>query len=214
MSLATLTQLDAWEAMSGATLPANPTTRQAALDKATEEIRNHCGRSFTYSPADAGADEARTFAGNDEPTIDIDDLLVATSIVYNGSAVAATEYDLLSGDNKPPYVYLKRATSKILSTSGGEVTVTATGSWTVGYDVTITGQWGYAATVPDPVVEACCELAALRLLGGDGWNALGVKSTAVLSVSVTYDASMVAAKKAEALGRLRSYRRIDPEPNL
>lgn len=214
MSLATLAQLDAWAAMTGATLPANTTARQTALDKATVEVQNHCGRTFTYSPADGGADEARTFAGNDEPTLDIDDLLTATSIVYNGTALAATDYNLLSDDNKAPYFYLERAVSVILDTAAGEVTVTKGGVWAVGYDVTITGQWGYAATVPEPVTEACCMLAALRLLGGDGWNALGVKSTSVLSVSVTYDTSLVQEKRADALGKLRNYCRIDPEPNL
>lgn len=214
MSLATLAQLDAWAVMAGAELPANATARQAALDKATVEVQNHCGRTFTYSPADGGADEARTFAGNDEPTLDIDDLLAVTSVVYNGTVLAATDYNLLSGDNAAPYFYLERAVSVILDTSAGEVTVTKGGVWAVGYDVVITGQWGYAATVPEPVVEACCMLAALRLLGGDRWNALGVKSTSVLSVSVTYDAALVREMRAEALGKLRNYCRIDGEPSL
>jgi hypothetical protein len=196
--------------MSGATLPANTAAKQTALDKAIAAVKGHCGRGFEASAEGV----TRTFAGNGEPVLDIDDLLAVTSITYNGSAVTATEYNLLSGDNKAPWVYLERATNATLQTSGGEVAVTKTGVWVVGYDVTIVGQWGYAATVPEEVVEACCELAALRLLGGDGWNALGVKSTAVLSVSVTYDPALVAAKRAEAFGRLRGYRRIEPEPNL
>lgn len=213
MSLATLEQFDAWAVMTGATLPANVTARQTALDKATVDIRDHCGRSFTYSPADAGADEARTFVGNAEPTLDLDDCLSVGSVALDGSSLDDTSYRA-DAVGASPYIYLVRVRNNSSLYLDETPVVYYLGTWPVDSVITVTGQWGYAAAVPDAVVEACCMLAALRMLGGDGWNALNVKTTAILSVSVTYDLAMAKEKRAEALGLLRKYKRISPEPNL
>ena len=209
MSLATVGQLDAWANTVGITLTGG---KQAALDSATAQLHGACGRVFTMSPADGGVDEERAFDGNDEPVVIIDDLLTVATVELDGTAIEATAYELHGG---PPYMYLVRGSSTYVDTpDGNSYSRFAMGLWPQGNaNVTVTGLWGYAATVPADVVEACCMLAACRLLGGAVWSAGPIKRTSVLSVTVDIDSNWRKEREAEALALVRRYRRPDMEPH-
>lgn len=197
MALATAGDYSDWATMVG--LPTAPDGLADALAWASAEAVRHCGRAFAYAPADAGADETRSFTGNGDPALPIDDLLAVTSVTFDGAALAAGAY-YLEAAGAPPYLYIVRATY----------------NWTQGKTLQITGQWGYAATVPADVVEAVCMLAAARLQGAGTWTSGGVKSTSVLGVSVTYAGASegLDGKRQDALRLLNHYRRCDPEPTI
>ena len=210
--LATTNQLAAWAVMAQVTLPAGG--QATALTYASREIRLYCGRAFEQSPTDGDADETRTFDGEGDATIVIDDLLEVTSVSLGGSAVAATGYALF-GAQGVPYLYLARQVSQAIDTQAGSITVDKTGVWTLGNgNVSIVGLWGYAEDIPDDVVEACCKLAALKLSTATGWQSIGIKQTSALSVSVQYDAAAAQDRRKEILDSIRHYRRAEPEPNL
>lgn len=216
MGIVTITDYSTW--LSSVGLSAI-TPNQAALDYAIEEARAACGRSFTYSPADGGADEARTFAGSGEPTIVIDDLLTCSAISYTGAdlgtAAMATGTYTLEAAGSSPYIYLVRQRSLALSGYVDNRRYIAPGVWPEASTITITGQWGYAATTPKPVVEAICMLAAVRLLSGGDWTNAGIKRTQVLNVTVDFaQGNSLEAKVVEAKGKLRDFARIEKEPHL
>lgn len=212
-TLATDNELSTWATANGVTLPS--AGHAEALERATAEVQTYCGRAFVMSPSDGGADEARTFNGNGEPELGIDDLLEITSVTISDDAVDSTGYKL-HGAGTLPYTSIERSTTTTFETQVGGYTVPANYVWTEGSaNIEITGLWGYASTVPAPVVEACCMLAALRLLGGSGWGQLGISATDVLNVSIKFDGgARTSALRKAALEQCRAYRRAEPEPNL
>lgn len=198
----------------------------AILARAIADAQGLCGRTFEYSPADAGADESRTFAGSDEPDAIIDDLLVLTSVSY--AAVGGGAWTVSSGDyilepaKQPPYQSISRITCPGVVAGfydGNSVNPYryAPGVWARGGTITIVGQWGYAATVPGPVVEAVCMLCADRLTMGSRFTAAGsgITSERIGSVAVTYGENVPKTNiRREAEAILAGYVRYPKEPHL
>lgn len=215
ISLVTVSDMTRWLSTVGlTTIDAN----QDALDKAIAEVQSYCGRTFVYSPADAGKDEARTFLGNDEPSLVIDDLLEIASVsVSDGGGTLAEDSYRLEAVGASPYIYLTRCQDYLLNQLYYDQYQPPyqrpLGIWSRGLTITVTGQWGFAATVPADVVEAVCMLAAARQLSGSGWAAGDVESTSVLSVRVQFG-SRLQVKRKEALELVRDHRRIEKEPHL
>lgn len=207
------TQYTAWLASVGLS---GITADATALTNAIAEAQAYCGRSFAYSPADAGADEARTFTGSDEPCLVIDDLLTLTSLTYVGTgtptALTGDSYEL-EAVGASPYIYVTRKRSIQTFNDYGE-TLHGNGIWSSDTTITITGQWGYAATVPTEVVEAVCMLALVRQLSGREWLSAGHSSVSIGQVSRNFSGDMLKAKREEARGKLRNFKRVEKEPHL
>lgn len=210
MAIVTAQNLTDWLASVG--LSDVPGVQATALAYAISEAQRYCGRGFTYDPADAGADVARTFAGDDTPTLIIDDLLAITSLSVAGSAIGSGSYRLEAAGSSP-YLYATRLASDLVTTDGNTIG-RGLSVWSAGSTITITGQWGYAATTPEPVIEAVCMLAACRLLSGDDWSMASIKRTSVLAVTVERNPDGLAKKRKEALDLLRPFRRLEREPHL
>lgn len=189
-----------------------PGVKATALDNAIAEAQRHCGRSFAYLPEDGGADVARTFTGDDTPTLIIDDLLTLTSLSVAGSATGSGSYRPEKAGSGP-YIYVTRLSSDLLDVNGNPAG-SALGVWGAGSTITITGQWGYAPTTPESVTEAVCMLATVRLLSTREWLSAGHASLNVGAVSRTFSPDMLKAKRAEALTLLRGFRRNEQEPHL
>lgn len=197
---ATISQWETWRGMAGLSLTGD---YEAALQYATAEVQRICGRTFIASPADGVPNEVRTFPGTGIESLSIDDCLEIASVVVNGGTVDSTGYLAKGVGGKLPYTYLVRqALSAYLIAEYAEVSPWfSSGIWPESYDVTITGAWGYAAAVPDEVVEATCMLAATRMKVSPILAASSnVKSFSAGAVSQTFVAG------TEAVAALRAYR--------
>lgn len=123
---------------------------QAALDAAHQAIDNACARRFAI----ASGSSARVYRPGSTGSRElwIHDCTAISSVVEDGSALGATEYQaeplngLTWAGESVPYTCLRR---------------TAGLAWWWDHDeptVTVTATWGWAA-IPTPVVEACKILA-------------------------------------------------------
>lgn len=116
---------------------------EAVIQAASRAIDNETGRTF-YA-----ATETRFFTAEDDDVLFIDDLLELTTLKTDedGDRVyeqvwAATDFDL-EPYNKVPFTRLRVAPRSTKAFPTGRRAVE------------ITGSWGYSATAPDPVREAC-----------------------------------------------------------
>jgi len=210
-TLATTAEFASWQNRTGLTLTGSVAE---ALRFATREVQRLCGRRFLRSPTDGDADEERTFSGAGKAVLVIDDLLVCAAVTLDSEAMDSSCYQTI-GLGAAPYLYLKRLSSSTVETIGGAYTDVSPSAWPAGTgNVVITGSWGYAATVPDDVIEATCILAAIRLKSQASWDNVDVKRTSVINVTIEYDSGGLDKKHQEAERKLREYVRIEPEPTL
>lgn len=207
-TLATALQFEEWRDMAGLSLGGNI---EAALRYATVDVTSFCQRTFVQSPVDGVADEVRTFPSSGRETLSIDDCLEVAGVSVNGGALVATGYLPKGVAGKLPYTYLvRKALAPYLIAEYAEVLPwLGLGIWPEGYDVAITGLWGYAAAVPDDVVEVTCMLAAARLMGNRDLNTAGIVGTTVLNVTVRLSGSGTQSYHDRALARLKGYQRWD-----
>ena len=209
--IVTEAQFTTWLASIGLADP--PGVAATALGYAIDEVTSFCGRGFVYSPEDGGKDEARTYAGSGEPFLVIDDCLEVVSVAVDGADVGAAAFETHRAGSGP-IIYLKRVTGAFLPTPISFGTTLLAGYWPSGATITVTGQWGYAATTPPSVVEAVCQLALARMMSGRLWQNLGVQKSQVLTVSVQFSQADAKAKAAEALALVAALQRVEKEPSL
>lgn len=126
---------------------ADDTAIQAALDAAHWSAYDYCGRQFEV----AGAASARTFVPMSWQIVEIDDCTTISSVVNNGTTVAASTYQAEPVGNRSdssqtvPFTMLR-------SLSG------AWYCWNGQASVTVTATWGWAAA-PPAAIEAVKILA-------------------------------------------------------
>jgi len=190
-TIASEDQYKAWAAGQGITTaaPANLATLLAA---STSELQRYCGREFLPSPAAVGQTETRAFLGRGGRTLPIDDALTISAVTVAGSTIS-------------PNLYVSRGqpiTSLVFQPSAGC-------EWPDGVQVLVTGRFGYAeqASLPPDLVEACCQLTALRALRG-GWGHLGTGRVTVINVTVESNDADYARRRDEALALAAPYRRL------
>jgi len=122
------------------------------LDRITKRIEARCGgRVFEAVSASRYFDSDAL--GEDGYTLYVDEDLVSVTTLKNGDAdatvIADTEYWLVPRNQGPPY-------------HGLRLKVDSDHSWEWGTDgwVEVAGDWGWSATPPADVVQACLEWAA------------------------------------------------------
>lgn len=131
--------------------PSNDTLLQACLDRATLAIDRYTER-YTFS---ATTDETRYYDYDDVEarTVWLDEDLYSLTSITNGdsdsSAIATTDVTLLPRNQGPPYHRV------LLDESSTSVWDVDTDYW-----IQIEGKWGWSATAPDDVVQACVRWAA------------------------------------------------------
>lgn len=148
MSYATLASL---KSAVGITDSTDDTLLQVALDSATETIDQHCNRTFVA----ASTATARTFTADTTTRVEVDDIYTATGLIVSSSnsAVAAAV----------PYVSAGYELGPVNAAALGRPWTYLVGSFsaTAGA-ISVTAKWGFAATVPTAVQQACL-LQASRL---------------------------------------------------
>lgn len=123
---------------------ANFVTRAGAL------IDDHCGRWFTALSQTRKYDAVGGHITGRLLLLDADLLSVSSVVNGDGATIAAANY-ILRPVNWPPYFGIALKQSSGLR-------------WNYLTDpedaISITGTWGYAATTPEPIVQAAIRLAA------------------------------------------------------
>jgi len=145
MAITTLAALRAHIGMSGT---ADDTQLQFFLDSAQDAIQDHTRRVFDAGTATSTryyADDPYTFSGQ-RLYLDGEVLSVAELVNGNGGTIDSSSYTLMPR-NLPPYSIIELKTNEIWN-------------WNTDGEVAVTGVWGYSATAPYKVQEACLELAA------------------------------------------------------
>lgn len=121
---------------------------QFFINAAQEAIKDYTRRVF-----DAGTVEATRYYPDDPYTfsgqrlyLDGEVLSVSSLVNGNGGTISQSDYWLLPR-NEPPYSIIELKTNEVWN-------------WNTDGEVAVTGVWGYSATAPYKVQEACRELAA------------------------------------------------------
>ena len=120
-----------------------------AIEAASRYIDGQTGRTF-YART-----ETRYFSipedGGRQLDVD-DDLLTITTLTNgDGDTIAATEYNFIPKNVSPKHaVKLKEASTEYWETDSESNTE---------YVISIAGTWGYTATTPDDIKEACLDIA-------------------------------------------------------
>lgn len=195
MAYATVAQVK--DHLRGVSLTALGTTTeqddqiQAAADQATEQVDALAGRTFTSTT------ETRVFDGPGTDFLWLPDLISLTSWSEEGEERAADEMVLYPLHGSPK-LWARRSSGRFTAERAA---------------LSLTGQWGYAATVPAAVSRACALLAAaaiLRRLGPS--ESLGTSATVQGALSERYEGGAYAADEAryerEAETLLAPYRRV------
>lgn len=193
-TIATAAQYANWAETQG--LDPAPGGLAGALATATREVRDFCRREFLPSPEAPETTETRQVIGDGTTVLFIPDCLTLVSVSCNGAPVSDYRRE---PPGATPITRLVRRSYR----------------WPDGGAVTLTGRFGYAeqADLPAVVVEACCMLAATRLLSAQEWGVgeRGVKRQRVLNVDIEYETQPgggLAGKREAALALLKPYRRM------
>jgi hypothetical protein len=143
---------------------------ERALDAATRQIVNDCGRDFAPR-----ASLAKTLVSDGGDILHVPDLVSVSTLVVDDNAdgtfettLTAAKYELNTWhelDERWPFEYIVRL-------DANWPTPSARGRRRL---VKITGTWGWSA-IPDEIEQACL-IAAARLLGR-GNSPLGIQGTA------------------------------------
>ncbi|HEX7277784.1 MAG TPA: head-tail connector protein [Acidimicrobiales bacterium] len=130
------------------------TPLQLALDAASSAIDAHCNRTFVA----AGSATARTFSADDRCRVTVDDIYTTTGLVVSNGNVAlpaAVAYVSDGYELGPVNAAAKgRPWTFLRHTAGAFSNITNA--------IVVTAKWGYAATVP-VAVEQACMLQASRI---------------------------------------------------
>ncbi len=116
------------------------------LDVATAEINRVCRRSFSATTATRvyGADSYTRLRGQ---VLFLDtELLTITELTNGQGTVIPSDGYWLEPRNEPPYSMIRLKSSYYWLVD-------------VDQDITVEGTWGYSATPPADIVQACLELA-------------------------------------------------------
>ena len=213
MGMITTDQYAAFATTNG--LPTNPAGLADAIEKATAEAVTIGGRVWVPSPLAAGQTETRTYRGNGDYILYIEDALSIASVAQDG--VQVTDWRGIAREAFP-IVAIERA-AVVVTTEPRVVTGQPAARWTNGVEIAVTGRFGYSelAQLPADVIEATCALTALRLIGGVAlWTAAQNTDDAKITVlNVTIDNSKpngataaLAEIRTQAERTLRGYRRI------
>lgn len=193
-TIATEAQYADWAEALG--LDPAPNGLAAALAMATREVQDFCGREFLPSPEAPEATEACQVIGDGTNVLFIPDCLTLVGVSCNGAPVSDYRRE---PPGETPITRLVRRSYR----------------WPDGGVVTLAGRFGYAeqADLPAVVVEACCMLAATRLLSAQEWGAgeRGIRRQRVLNVDIEYETQPgggLAGKREAALALLKPYRRM------
>ena len=151
MSYATLHELKSYRGIL-TTETGKDTILRAFLDRATTAIENHTGRMFEAS-TQTRYFESEALDGNNGVLWMDEDLLTITTLT-NGDDDAtvitpSTEYWLIDRNMGPPYYGIRLKSDSTYSWE-----------WDVDGWVSVEGTWGYSATPPGPVRQACIRWAS------------------------------------------------------
>jgi hypothetical protein len=125
---------------------------QAAIEAAQRYIESQTNRWFeAHTETRYYSREARNH--RDNTVLDLDEDLLTITELLNGdsssTAITSANYWLLPRNSSPPYHQIK------LYTNTGVYW-----EWDTDYWVAVAGTWGYSATPPADIVEACLQIAA------------------------------------------------------
>jgi hypothetical protein len=150
------------------------------VEAASRMIDAYFGRQFYVSAA-----ETRLFSvpdaeeTNDTRLLWLDkDLITLTTLTNgDGTVIAAADYNLLPRNGSPKYAIRLKPSSDVIwecdSNSSPE------------YVISVLGNWGYAAAVPDDIKELCVEIARNLYKSRFGENAEAVSTITAAGVVVT-----------------------------
>jgi hypothetical protein len=195
----------AWASARG--LEAVSTGLAPALAAATKELQQFCGRDFRPSPATLGETEVRSYVGDGGKLLFIADALTIVSVTCLGAPVTDFRAD---PPGETPTQWLTRPVVEFINSA---YPLYGPYTWAQGQEVTVVGRFGYCeiADLPADLVEACCALAAVRVLSGADWTNVGITEKRVAEVIVKFDnGAGMAGKRADALALARPYRRLFP----
>lgn len=152
MSYARLHELKQYRGI-GATTTTDDVLLQSFLDRATEAIQRYTGRRFEAETETRYYDEDAYDSETGMLWLD-DDLLTITTLTNgdsSGTTISSTYYTLMPRNGSPPYygIMLTQATSTVYNWE-----------WDTDYWVSVLGTWGYSATPPPDVVQACIRWAS------------------------------------------------------
>lgn len=148
-------------------------TIETIIEGASRTIDNLAGRRFYAATATRYYDvpEGRDIMLDD-------DLLTITTLTNgDGTAITSTYYSLLPRNDTPKH-QLQMKTTSIYSWAG---------STSGDYEgvISIAGTWGYAATTPDDIRQACLEIALSAYKRRTGENLTGVSTITAAGIVIT-----------------------------
>lgn len=160
----------------GITSSSFDTTLDTMVTQASRAIDAFAGRRF-YTPT---ADETRVF---DVPTRWTDDILLdfdlfsLTSLTNGeGTAIAATQYQLLPNNSVPKWGVRLRWQSR-------DTTWGTNSSGDYGGVIQIVGKWGYSNSAPAPIARACVDAVKAWF---NTRQTSGIRSQSIDNYSVTF----------------------------
>jgi hypothetical protein len=210
-TLPTVTQLDdllASAGVSGLSASVDADLRTAYIDAAVAQIQKETRRQFV--PGSAG--EIRYYDGNGTGRLEIDEYIDITAVKFvllpQSSSTTVTEFVEVQQQATPKTVlqiYRGRA----------NYTTTYYPQFPEGRsNIEVTGQFGYASSIPADVYVAILKMAAAQLVGDNSiasGGGLMLKSWTNADRKEDYDTSGLASQKAGwddfAKGVIRRYRK-------
>lgn len=196
---ATAAEVKAQPDITGAT---HDTVIAAMITAASLAIDNYCNRPDGFVALGAGAATARTYTGSGTAVQRIDECVAVTALAVKDSptdstytAWAAGDYILASGDPESPNFNRTPYTLLIVDPTGDYSHFTSGQfSFRKGFrpdpdvpyrgvpTVQVTARWGYAATVPATIKQACIiQVCRWLARGGSQWaDSIGSAETGTL----------------------------------
>lgn len=170
MSYATLAQAKIELGISGS---GDDTILQEKLDAATTVIERETGWVFVaatatrYYESDAVADSVLWVGG------DLVSITTLTNGDDDGTVIVAADYRLLPRNEGPPYFGIKMLVDTI-----------TTWEFDIDGEVSVLGTWGFSASPPDDIVQACVRLAGYyyRVKDAQNYETVSVSDAGVITV--------------------------------
>jgi len=176
----TLAEFKSWHVISSTNAP-DDTVIEQCIEAASRYFDGESGRTF-YART-----ETRYYDVPESRSLRLDDDLIAISTLTNGDGTVITSGYNLIPKNKAPYweIRLKDSSSTLWMPDGD-------GNYEM--VISVAGTWGYAATAPHDVRQACLMIAQSMYVRRVGENvSSAVKITAFGVVVTPQDVPSIAA---------------------
>lgn len=171
---ATLTEYKNYERISS-TDATDDSVIEDIIEAASRLIDTYTGRTF-YARTETHYYNAPD--GEYDLWINDDDLLTITTLTNgDGTTISASDYKLLPLNKSPKYqIYLKPSSNLIWAFDSNSESLGA---------ITVLGTWGYSATAPDDIKQACLIIASAEYKRRFGENTSAAATVTGAGVVIT-----------------------------